>query len=134
MGIMVWSPLASGLLSGKYRPSESNGIGEGRLETLKGSSNPAFQRFTGRNWAVVAELEAVAKTMDRSMAEVALNWVANRPGVASVIVGATKLKQLEDNISALSFTIPAELQARLDRASEPERPFPICSSTADCRA
>lgn len=124
MGITVWSPLASGLLSGKYRPSESSGQGEGRLETLRNSSNPAFQRFNARNWAIVAELETVAKLMDRTMAEVALNWVANRPGVACVIVGATKLKQLEDNIAALSFTIPAELLARLDRVSKPERTFP----------
>jgi aryl-alcohol dehydrogenase-like predicted oxidoreductase len=124
MGIMVWSPLASGLLSGKYRPSEGGGTGSGRLETLKGTSNPAFQRFTKRNFAIVAELEAVAQTLNRSMAEVALNWVANRPGVASVIVGATKLRQLEENIAALSFDIPAELLQRLDAVSAPERHFP----------
>lgn len=124
MGIMVWSPLASGLLSGKYRPSEGGSTGTGRLETLKGTSNPAFQRFTKRNFAIVAELEAVAQALNRSMAEVALNWVANRPGVASVIVGATKLRQLEENIAALSFDIPAEFLQRLDTVSAPERPFP----------
>lgn len=124
MGIMVWSPLASGLLSGKYRPSESGSHGTGRLETLKGSSNPAFQRFNERNWAIVAELEAVAAAIGRSMAEVALNWVANRPGVASVIVGATRREQLQDNIAALSFDLPPELRARLDALSAPEKPFP----------
>jgi aryl-alcohol dehydrogenase-like predicted oxidoreductase len=124
MGIMVWSPLASGLLSGKYRPGESSGTGQGRLEALKSSSNPAFQRFTERNWAIAAELEGVAKIMNRSMAEIAINWVANRPGVASVIVGATKLKQLQENIAALSFDIPAELKQRLDAVSAPERTFP----------
>jgi hypothetical protein len=55
MGIMVWSPLASGLLSGKYKPSEGGYTGAGRLETLKGASNPAFQKFTNRNWQIVAE-------------------------------------------------------------------------------
>lgn len=124
MGIMVWSPLASGLLSGKYRPSEDGGTGAGRLGALKGSSNPAFQKFTQRNWAIVAELEAVATLMNRSMAEVAINWVANRPGVASVNVGATSLKQLQENIASLSFAIPAELRERLDEISAPERPFP----------
>jgi aryl-alcohol dehydrogenase-like predicted oxidoreductase len=123
-GITVWSPLGSGLLSGKYRPSEDGGSGAGRLETMKGSTIPAFQKFTPRNWRIVAELEAVAKQMNRGMAQVALNWVANRPGVASVILGATKLPQLEDNLAALSFAIPPELQARLDAASAPEPLFP----------
>ena len=124
MGITAWSPLASGLLSGKYRPSQDGGSGDGRLEAVKGSGVPAFDKFTPRNWKIVRELEAVAKTMDRNMAQVALNWVANRPGVAAVILGATKLAQLEDNMDALSFEIPAGLKARLDAASAPEIRFP----------
>ncbi|MEM9695440.1 MAG: aldo/keto reductase [Myxococcota bacterium] len=124
MGMMVWSPLASGLLSGKYRPSEGGGEGDGRLKELAASGNPAFAKFTPRNWAIVAELEAVARELDRSMAQVALNWVAHRPGVASVLVGATKLHQLQDNLRALDFTIPEELQQRLDTVSAPERRFP----------
>jgi aryl-alcohol dehydrogenase-like predicted oxidoreductase len=124
MGTMVWSPLASGLLSGKYRPAVDGASGSGRLETLKGTSNPAFMRFTPRNWAIVAELESVAKSMERSMAQVALNWVAHRPGVASVIVGATTVRQLEDNLGALSFEIPRALGERLDRIGAPERVFP----------
>ena len=58
------------------------------------------------------------------MAEVALNWVANRPGVASVLIGATKVGQLEQNIAALSFELPTELRQRLDAVSAPERTFP----------
>jgi len=124
MGIVVWSPLANGLLSGKYRPSADGGAGAGRLEALKPYLSPPFQRFTPRNWAIVAELEAVAAIAGRSLAQVAINWVANRPGVASVIVGATKLEQLQQNIAALSFELPAELSKRLDKASAPERTFP----------
>ena len=123
-GIMVWSPLASGLLSGKYKPSEAGAEGSGRLATLAGGDNPAFNKFTERNWKIVAELERVAKALDRSMAQVAVNWVVNRPGVASVLVGATKLHQLEDNLGALDFDLPAELQQRLDDASKPETRFP----------
>lgn len=122
--IMVWSPLASGLLSGKYKPSEQGGGGEGRLALLANSGNPAFNKFTEKNWAIVAELEAVANELNRSMAQVALNWVANRPAVASVIIGATKLHQLQDNLGALDFEIPAELQERLDVVSRPEARFP----------
>jgi len=90
-GVMVWSPLASGLLSGKYKPSESGTEGSGRLAQLADSGNPAFNKFTERNWRIVAELEKVASELNRSMAQVALNWVVNRPGVASVLIGATKL-------------------------------------------
>ncbi|WP_445681822.1 aldo/keto reductase [Radicibacter daui] len=121
MGLMVWSPLASGLLSGKYRPGAA---GAGRLETMRNSDNPAFKRFTERNWRIVAELEQVANEVGRSMAQVALNWIAGRPGVASTIIGATRPEQLKDNLAALDFTLPAELRARLDAVSAPAVPFP----------
>jgi aryl-alcohol dehydrogenase-like predicted oxidoreductase len=122
MSIMAWAPLANGLLSGKYRPSDDGGAQAGRFALLKG--HPALTKLTEHNWAIVAELDAVANAVNRSMAEVALNWVANRPGVASVLIGATKVKQLEQNIAALSFDIPAELRQRLDSVSAPERTFP----------
>lgn len=124
MGVMVWSPLASGLLSGKYKPSQGAFTGEGRLDTLKDSANPAFQKFTDRNWRIVAELEMVAKELGCSMAQVAVNWTATQPGIGSVIVGATKLLQLEDNLKALEFEIPAELRDRLEILSRPEAQFP----------
>lgn len=122
MGITAWSPLAMGLLSGKYRPSEGGGSGDGRL--AKVTAAPGFERFTERNWRIVAALEQVAQEAGQSMAKVALNWVATQPGIASVIVGATKLEQLEANLAALDFELAPELRARLDAASAPERPFP----------
>jgi aryl-alcohol dehydrogenase-like predicted oxidoreductase len=121
---MAWSPLASGLLSGKYRPSSDGGSGSGRLDTLKGTTNPGFRKFTERNWEIVAALEEVAQETGHSMAQVALNWIANRPGVASVIVGATKLSQLDDNLGALDFELPVELRAKLDAVSTPVKQFP----------
>ena len=124
MGIMVWSPLASGLLSGKYRPSEQGNAGDGRLATLAGADNPVFDKFSGRNWQIVAELEAVAKELNRSMAQVAVNWAANQPGIASVIVGATKLHQLEDNLKALDFSLPEALRDRLNQVSATTPGFP----------
>ena len=62
--------------------------------------------------------------MGRPMAQVALNWVATQPGVASMIIGATKLAQLDDNLAALSFDIPAELRKRLDDVSALDPTFP----------
>jgi aryl-alcohol dehydrogenase-like predicted oxidoreductase len=121
MSIVPWSPLASGLLSGKYRPGET---GEGRLETVKDSGHPAFSHLNERNWPIVAALEQVAAEVGRSMSQVALNWVAGRPGVLGTIIGATSLPQLEDNLSALEFDLPAPLRARLDDVSRPDAPFP----------
>jgi len=121
MGLTVWSPLASGLLSGRYRADTP---ADGRLAAMKDNGNPAFQHLTERNWKIVAELDRVSREVDRPMAQVALNWVANRPGVASVIVGASKPEQLAVNLGALDFTLPAQLVARLDEASQPVTPFP----------
>jgi diketogulonate reductase-like aldo/keto reductase len=66
----------------------------------------------------------VAKELDRSPAEVALNWITKRPGVTSSIIGATKMTQLESNLTALEFDIPDALSARLDEAGRPDVVFP----------
>ncbi len=126
IGMMVWSPLASGLLSGKYRPHTSamDQAVDGRLRASAKVSAPSLQKMTERNWAVVAELERVSNELGRPMAQVAINWVANRPAVASVVLGATSLTQLESTLPALSFDLPAELEARLDRASALPAAFP----------
>jgi aryl-alcohol dehydrogenase-like predicted oxidoreductase len=125
LGICPWSPLASGFLAGKYTregPSSSKGS---RLEVLQGSNNPVFNKFTERNWRVLDAVREVAKQLDRTSAEVALNWVATQPGVTSTIIGATKLKQLESNLEAISFAIPNELRQKLDEVSrlEPAHPY-----------
>ena len=126
MGLMVWSPLAGGLLSGKYR-AEVAGVDqpvEGRLKTVAKAVTPALQKMTPRNWAILAELEAVAHEVGRPMAQVAINWVANRPGVSSVILGATRLQQLEDTLPALDFELPAALAQRLNEVSRLAPVFP----------
>lgn len=68
------------------------------------------------------------------MAQVALNWVATQPGIAAVILGATKLAQLQDNLAALDFTLPAELRARLDTVSKTPPPFPYAYFGSDIQA
>lgn len=121
MGITAWSPLGSGLLSGKYRPSEGRGAGEGRLTSETASQ---LGLFNDRNWKIVGALEDIAKELGRSMAQVALNWVATQPGVGAAIIGATKVAQLDDNLRALDFEIPGELRAKLDQISAPPVPYP----------
>jgi aryl-alcohol dehydrogenase-like predicted oxidoreductase len=121
MGITVWSPLASGLLAGRYR---RDALADGRLAAMQGNGNPAFQHLTERNFQILDTLEQVANEIGRPPAQVALNWVANRPGVASVIVGASRPEQLDTNLGALDFELPFDLARRLDEASKPVTPFP----------
>ncbi|MGD1148197.1 MAG: aldo/keto reductase [Thermoanaerobaculaceae bacterium] len=121
MGVCPWSPLASGLLTGKYKPARGGVKGTGRLATAGGAR---FSKATERNWAIVGEVLAVARELGRSPAQVALNWVTKRRGVASTIIGATTLAQLEDNLAALEFEIPEGPASRLEAVSRPEPAFP----------
>jgi aryl-alcohol dehydrogenase-like predicted oxidoreductase len=101
---------------------------------MRDTKNPAFNKLTGRNFAIVAELEAVARQTGRSMAQVAINWVAGRPGVATVLVGATRTTQLEDNLASLDFDLSAELRSRLDAVSAYPATSPYTFFTADMQA
>lgn len=119
LGICPWSPLASGFLTGKYKHEGNDGRGDGRLEKTKDSGNPTLLRFNSRNWEILDVLLEVSKKIGRSPAEVALNWAATQPGITSTILGASKLSQLEDNLRAIEFSIPADLRQQLDQVSAP---------------
>jgi aryl-alcohol dehydrogenase-like predicted oxidoreductase len=119
LGICPWSPLAGGFLSGKYKREGNDGFGDGRLEKTKDSGNPVQARFSERNWEILETLLEVSKQLGHPPAQVALNWVVTQSGVTSTILGASKLTQLEDNLAAIEFSIPAELRQRLDEVSAP---------------
>jgi aryl-alcohol dehydrogenase-like predicted oxidoreductase len=122
IGLCPWSPLGGGFLTGKYRREGNTGRGEGRLDAAKFSQ--LTDRFTEHNWRVSDALLEVAKQLNKKPAQVALNWVARQPGITSTIIGASNIAQLQDNLNALEFTIPAELRKRLDDASAIERFHP----------
>lgn len=119
VGITAWSPLAMGLLSGKYR---GNAGVEGRLS--QDPSGEGLGLINERNDRIVSELADVADQMGRSMAQVAINWCVNREGIASAIIGASRLEQLQGNLAALDFQIPLEFSRRLDQASVIDAPLP----------
>jgi aryl-alcohol dehydrogenase-like predicted oxidoreductase len=119
LGLCAWSPLASGFLSGKYRNiGAESGVAAGRLDQTAGS--PVFDRDEDRNWRLLAVLRDAADELGKPPAQVALSWLAGRPGVTSIILGATRPSQLAENLSAASLVLPAQLRARLDSASEIE--------------
>jgi aryl-alcohol dehydrogenase-like predicted oxidoreductase len=124
LGITPWSPLAGGFLSGKYKRQGDSGKGDGRLEKTKESGNPTQKRFSERNWTILDALLEVSKELNRPAAQVALNWAATQPGITSTILGANKMSQLDDNLSAIEFSIPAELRQRLDEVSALESVHP----------
>ncbi|MFC4033295.1 aldo/keto reductase [Streptomyces polygonati] len=119
MGITAWSPLGGGFLTGKYRQAEKGLTGEGRL----GGSGAYGTTWADRDWRLLKTLEGVAREMGVTMAQVAINWVATQPGIASAIIGASGVSQLDSNLAALDFELPAALRASLDEASAvPLRP------------
>jgi aryl-alcohol dehydrogenase-like predicted oxidoreductase len=121
MGVCPWSPLASGLLSGKYRRDGKKPQGDGRLAVTAGKGNPMVEKFfTERSWGILDTLDAVSREVGRSHAQIALNWITRRPGVASTIIGATKPDQLEANLKSLEFELPPTLSAKLEAAGRPE--------------
>lgn len=120
LGVLPWSPLASGLLSGKYRRGQSPPEGT-RLAQWK----ERYKGFdTERNWTIVDTLVAVASEVGKTPSQVALAWLLARPVVSSVIFGARTVAQLDDNLGAGELDLPAEALARLDAASAPDLGHP----------
>jgi len=119
IGILVWSPLAGGFLSGKY--SRANPAPAGTRFAEAGSFVP-FDKEMG--YRVVEALKKVAGKHDVSPARVALAWVLRRPAVSSVIVAARNVGQLEDNIRAVDLQLSDDDVKLLDAASDPGVPYP----------
>jgi aryl-alcohol dehydrogenase-like predicted oxidoreductase len=122
IGVLPWSPLGGGWLTGKYtrseRPTGATRLGEDPNRGVEGYD----LRNNERTWAVLAEVEAVAHHRDVSMAQVALNWLRNRPTVSSVLLGCRTVAQLEDNLAALEWNLDDDEMRRLDEVSAPGIP------------
>jgi aryl-alcohol dehydrogenase-like predicted oxidoreductase len=113
LGTVVWSPLAGGLLTGKVARNRPASAGS-RYAAL-GPHGPAYPEE--QLYRIVDVLEAIAGETGHSVSQVALNWVLNRPSVASVIIGARNEAQLRDNLGAAEFALSGEQVSRLDAAS-----------------
>ncbi|HVX80838.1 MAG TPA: aldo/keto reductase [Devosiaceae bacterium] len=120
MGLLPWSPLAGGWLTGKYKrdtlPTGATRLGENPQRGMEAFDARNAQE---RTWAVIGAVEEIARARGVSMAQVALAWTAQRPAVTSVILGARTPEQLADNLGAAKVTLTAEEMQRLDEVSAP---------------
>jgi aryl-alcohol dehydrogenase-like predicted oxidoreductase len=121
LGLLPWSPLGGGWLTGKYRrdtrPSGATRLGENPDRGVE-----AYHRRSRaeRTWDVVAAVREVAEARGASPAQIALAWLVDRPTVTSVILGARTVEQLADNLGAAGLHLSDEERQRLDKASDPD--------------
>ena len=120
LGILVWSPLAGGLLSGKHRRDQAAPEGS---RQLAGWTEPPI-RDEDRLWRIVDAIVAVADARGVSGAQVALAWLIGRPGVTSVIIGGRTEAQFADNLAAADLALSDAERRSLDAASEPPLLYP----------
>jgi aryl-alcohol dehydrogenase-like predicted oxidoreductase len=117
LGITPWSPLKSGLLSGKYtRKNAADGKADRAAFMAHLLNETTYQ--------LVDELEGIAKAHDSTVARVSLAWVRAQPGVTSTIIGARRVTQLDDNVKSLEVTLTSAELTRLDALTKPKFGFP----------
>lgn len=118
LGVMPWSPLASGVLTGKYTP-------EGPPPADTGRSQFAAPHLNERTFALLEHLAAIAGDLGTSIAAVALAWVRQQPHVTSTLIGARTVGQLDKNLASFDVELDREHLDTLDRATTPELGFPL---------
>jgi len=119
VGLMAWSPLHAGLLTGKFRRDVRPAVS--RLNELDAPGTIDYERV----YRIVDVLLEIAKARDVTASQVALNWVLCKPGVDTVIIGARDEAQLRDNLAAASWRLTAEEIGRLDEVSALPEPYPM---------
>jgi aryl-alcohol dehydrogenase-like predicted oxidoreductase len=133
LGLVAWSPLGFGMLTGKYGREKLADFGpagslpnrsgetapEGSAGRLNGDNPYGGMLFTEANFTIVDTLRTVAEEVGRPMAQVALAWVAGRPGVSSVLIGASRADQVIENMAALDIRLSPDQQDRLAAAGAP---------------
>ena len=119
LGVTAWSPLANGVLTGKY-----HGNGDADAGRMSRQEMREFLPEQGRTERIIAVLKSVAEQTGRSMAQVALAWLRQRPVAVIPIIGARKVSQLQDNLASMDLNLSAEQVKTLDEASSIEPGFP----------
>lgn len=122
MSIMAWGPLGGGFLSGKYKAGELPK--EGRIARAKKEWEEAWdRRATEKNFQILSLLEELGIKYGKTVSQVALNWLLTQEGVIPIL-GATKVKQIEENLGCVGWLLEKEDKERLEEVSAPETPYP----------
>jgi aryl-alcohol dehydrogenase-like predicted oxidoreductase len=126
LGIIPWSPLRGGWLTGRYQRGMALPQDDSRVaRATKAGWGERWDIYDNeRTWSVIDALMEVAKAAGKTPAQVALNWVKDRPGVTAPIIGARTLEQLADNLGSVGWTMDAEHRAKLDAVSDLPGPYP----------
>ncbi len=123
VGIVPWSPLGGGFLSGKYDPGTRPT--SGRIATQPENDEEAWERrSTERNWRIIDVATAIAEEIGATVPQVALAWLLNRPAVSSVILGVRTIDQLDDNLASLALDLDEATVGRLESVSSLEESYP----------
>ncbi len=127
VGLVPWGPLGGGFLSGKYQPDKRpSSPDEGRLATQPDSDEEAWmRRAIEKNWKIIDEVDRVVKAHQGSTySQVALAWLLSQPAVASVVIGARTLDQLDDNLASVDLQLDTEEISSLNSVSAVELGYP----------
>lgn len=135
VGVIPWSPLRGGWLSGKYRRGMSAPPPDTRIEQAEkqGWSESWAAYANERTWQVIDTLLSIAVDVEKTPAQIALNWLLRKPAVTAPILGARTLPHLQDNLGATGWSLTSEQVSRLDQASAQPLPYPY-ESLAQQRA
>jgi aryl-alcohol dehydrogenase-like predicted oxidoreductase len=124
LGVIPWSPLGGGFLSGKYRRGEKPPQGSRIEEAVESMEEHWDRRATERNWRTLDVIGEVSEETGKSYARISLNWLLRQEGVTAPIIGARRMDQLEDNLGAAGWKLSEEQIARLSEASAIEEVYP----------
>jgi aryl-alcohol dehydrogenase-like predicted oxidoreductase len=120
ISLIPWSPLAGGLLSGKYKEGSS----DFRFDAAPSLEDSRESRLTGANLRVLETITAIANSRGNTAAQIALAWLLKKRIVGSIAIGARTPQQLDDNLGALSINLTAEDMSAIDRAGAPAPAYP----------
>ena len=124
LGVIPWSPLGGGFLSGKYRRGEKPPQGSRISEAVESMEEYWDRRATERNWATLDVVGRISEELGKTYAQISLNWLLRQDGVTAPIIGARTLEQLEDNIGASGWKLTEEQLVELSEASAIEDVYP----------
>jgi aryl-alcohol dehydrogenase-like predicted oxidoreductase len=124
LGVIPWSPLGGGFLSGKYRRGERLPQGSRIAEAVESMEEHWDRRATERNWNTLNAVGEISEETGKSYAQISLNWLLRQEVVTAPIIGARNVEQLEDNLGATSWELSEEQVARLSEVSDLEDVYP----------